>query len=109
MNRQQMLAILSSMDDEHLMRACEANGIECGSEGGYMGEMGDQAPSADGLESWNNTRIDVPASKRPPLVDHSKITAQQAQPPRRMHDLLGREETGLEHLTPPPGEVTGAY
>lgn len=106
-SRQEMLAILSSMDEDHLMRALEANGIDCGGSH-YMDEMGAEGAS-EGLESWNDTRIEMPQSKRPPLVDMSKVVAAQKQVRRRPTVDLGREVTGLENMAPPPGEVTGAY
>lgn len=107
MNRDQMLAILSSMSDDALMKACAANGIECGGAGYDLGDQG----SADGLESWNDTRIDMPQHKSPPLVDHSKITEMRkqmtAKPQPQIRDMLGPEATGLEDMTPP--EATGVY
>lgn len=111
MDRQQMLAILSSMSDDALMKACSANGIECGG-GSYQSDMGGESP-AEGLESWNDTRIDMPMSKRPPILDTGKILAAQkqaAQPrPQVTRDMLGPEATGIEDMAPIPGEASGAF
>jgi hypothetical protein len=112
LSRAQMLSILNTMDDDHLMQAVSAAGIDVG-EGGGM-DLGGESPS-EGLESWNQLRIDMPQSKTPPLVDHAKITqaqrqTQAARPKPDMDDILGRQMSGMEDLEPQtPGEATGAY
>ncbi len=98
MKREQMLSVLNAVDDQKLMQAMSAIGIDCGDGAGgldYGAEDG-----ADGLVGWNSTEVKVPESERPRLFDKSKTVERKQQPmPVRGMDsaaVLGPEQTGME-------------
>lgn len=68
MNRQQMMAILSSMSDEGLMKAMNANGIPVEAEEGL-----DLGLEDAGLEPWAARDVSVGESERPQLFDKSAL------------------------------------
>jgi hypothetical protein len=99
MSREQMLSIITAMDESHLSRALSAAGIDCGDCGSYQDQMGEHADSAEGLVSWNATDVKIPSSKRPALFDKAAHVEQQAQPRRRLE--LSPQESGMEDWQAP--------
>lgn len=102
MDRQQMIQILASMDEDKLTQALGAAGISCGPKGSYRDEMGSEEPD-DQLVSWNQTKVEVPRSKRPALYDKSANTTPAPKPAVRAMDqsaYLGPEPSGQESWAP---------
>lgn len=109
MNRQQILQVLGAASDESLQRACQALGIDCGHAYGDEGgpEMGGRG---DPLESWNDTRIAMPESRRQPLVNPRSYLKpiQQTQPATRRMDYMPKEQVEeIEDFAPVPPMVRG--
>lgn len=69
MDRQNKLAILSSMSDENLNYALKAVGIDCGD----YDEYDENQDSANPIESWSSLNVSVPSTSRPPIVDKSSL------------------------------------
>jgi hypothetical protein len=107
MSREQMIAVLSNMDDSKLTDALSATGVPMDDQGGdYKDQMGADEPGAEGLTSWNNTSVKMPSSKRPALFDKTAHVDQAAQPaPGRPQ--FGQEPTGIEDMGPPPPPAVG--
>ncbi len=105
MSREQMLQILAAADTNKLKQACGALGIDCGyatgDDGMHMGSPDDP------LESWNDTRIAMPESKRPELFNRRGYLKpiEQTQPMTRRMDYMPQEE-GTEDFSM-PGMATG--
>lgn len=101
-SREEMLSILRTMDDSHLMKALEATGIDCGSCLPGASGLSDREPDRDeGIASWNATQVVVPGSKRPKLFDKSAYVEQAPSAPTRTMQLP-QEQFGMEDLQPNP-------
>jgi hypothetical protein len=109
MKREQMLQILAAADESKLAQACQVLGIDCGYAPGEEEGMSGHA-HGEPLESWNQTRIAMPESKRQPLVNPRAYLKPepQAQPmPRRMDYMPPEEESETEDYAAPPPMVRG--
>lgn len=105
MSREQMIAVLSAMDDSKLTEALSGAGIPMDDEGGYRDQMGADEPGQDGLTSWNNTDVKMPASQRPSLFDKG---AHVEQPKPQARPQYGAPDpTGMEDMSPAPPPATG--
>lgn len=96
MDRQQALAILSTMDDDYLMRALSAVGIE---GGGMQGEHNPMADMENSLEPWDLRRVAIAPPNKPQFLDSSKFV----QPPQQMMAKpafvdMGQDMEGLEEF-----------
>lgn len=92
MTREMLLQILAAADEDKLVQACKAIGIDgvtCSDTGSYRDGMGEHAPSADGLASWNATKVAMPESTRPALFNKGDFIEKQAQPAMRTMDKPG--------------------
>lgn len=93
MNRETLLQILAAADEDKLVQACKAigiDGVSCSDSGGsYRDGMGADAPSADGLSSWNATKVAMPDSKRPALFNKNDFLEKQPEPAPRTMDKPG--------------------
>lgn len=91
MNRQQMISILASMDDQSLIQALEVNGIsaaDCGA-GMDLNQFGPEM--APGLESWTQRHVSIPRTERPLLADTDMFFGGQQIQPQRL-DPFGPQD-----------------
>jgi hypothetical protein len=73
MNRDVIESIIQNLDTGVLLRALSSVGINLPQESILdQAQIGGEEPQ---MESWNQTRVPIGDSKRPPLVDKSKIMA----------------------------------
>ncbi len=97
MDRNQMLAIINTMGDEHLTQALSAVGIQTDNDG--MGDMGDE--STEGLESWNAKQVTMGDPQKPQFLDKSKFAPPQVQQMQRPEYYNKSQDTeGLEQYIP---------
>jgi hypothetical protein len=77
MDRNKMIAILSSMGDDALMKAMEANGIPCEGDD-YKSGLGPEI--MDEAAPWSAIDASIPKSVRPNLIDTSALFNKPAAP-----------------------------
>lgn len=93
MDRQTILAILSTASDEHLMAAMSALGIPVGGSGAAQDFM---QPGA-GLEGWDAKDVRIAPPRKPAFLDPSKFVAEQPQQEARpLYLNMGEDTAGLD-------------
>ena len=102
MNREQMIAILTSMGDDALMNAMSANGIDAEHSESYKADMG--AEVSEGLESWSERDVSIPASQRPQLVNTEALFS-AARAEMEAEEILYILEPGCSLFAQPSPET----
>lgn len=95
MNRQQALAIFSTMNDDKLFEALDAVGISNESSEGQMGH------DPIGLESWNARDVEMGEGSGGEFVDRSRFGTRMPETQRRQNpepDYKKYQPQGYEDL-----------
>lgn len=101
MNRAQMLAILNSMNDESLLQAMAAVGIEAGVEGLELGEE-----VAEDMIPWSAKEIKVEPANKPQFIDKSKFIKQPPVVIRRPSYMPPEDiDPGIAEYITPEGTI----
>lgn len=95
MNRQQMITIISAMDEDYLMHMLSSVGIEGEGMGGERSWMDDEL---GGLDSWESRQVAVPPPNKPSLLDTKKFVEHQVNVPRPAYADMGQDMEGIEEF-----------